>query len=35
MLSEKQISDIRHKIENILASCGKNADDKQLFRIED
>lgn len=35
MLSEKQISDIRHKIENILASCGKNADDRQLFRIED
>lgn len=34
-LSEKQIKDIRHKIENILANSGKNADGRQLFRIED
>ena len=35
VLSEKQIKDIRHKIENILANSGKNADGRQLFRIEE
>ena len=34
-LSEKQIKDIRHKIENILANSGKNADGRPLFKIED
>lgn len=34
-LSEKQIKDIRHKIENILANSSKNADGRPLFKIED